>query len=188
MEGVVIYKSKYGATEQYARWIGSALMLPVIEAGEIVNSELPKYDFVILGSSVYIGKLFIKKWLKKNLPTLLNKKVFLFVVSGTSPDQKAKLDGYLAGSLPREAINRTDIHFLPGRLEIKKLSWFDRFMVKMGARLSKYADVKGQMTTGYDRVNQQNIIDLVKAVTKFQKKDQKRVSVFNAPGRPHVEP
>src|SRR5664279_520789 len=134
MEGVVIYKSKYGATEQYAHWIGAALKLPVIEAGEFVNSELTKYDFVILGSSVYIGKLFMKKWLKKNLPILLNKKVFLFVVSGTSPDQKAKLDGYIASSLPREAINRTDIHFLPGRLEIRRLSWFDRIIVRMGAR------------------------------------------------------
>ena len=188
MEGVVIYKSKYGATEQYARWIGSALKLPVIKAGEFVSSELSKYDFVILGSSVYIGKLFMKKWLKKNLSALLNKKVFLFVVSGTPLNQKAKLDGYVAASLPREAINRTDIHFLPGRLEIKKLSGFDRFMIKMTARLSKYADAKDQMITGYDRVNQQNITDLIKSVIKFQKKDQQRASVFITSARPHVEP
>ena len=37
MEGVVIYKSKYGATEQYARWIGAALKLPIIKAGEFVT-------------------------------------------------------------------------------------------------------------------------------------------------------
>ena len=176
MDGVVIYKSKYGATRQYGHWIGAALKLPVIESQELVNSELSKYDFVILGSSVYIGKLFMKKWLKKNLPALLNKKVFLFVVSGTPADQKAKLDGYIATSMPREAINRTDIYFLPGRLEINRLSWLDGFMVRMGARLSKYGDVKDQMLTGYNRVNQQHIVELVKAVTKFQIKDQQTVT------------
>ena len=188
MEGVVIYRSKYGATAQYARWIGSALKLPVIKAEEFVSSELSKYDFVILGSSVYVGKLFMKKWLKKNLSALLNKKLFLFVVSGTPPDEKEKLDGYIAASLPREAINRTDIHFLPGRLEIKKLSWFDHFMIRMGATLSKYADAKDQMITGYDRVNQQNITDIIKSVTKFQQKDQQQASVFITSARPHVEP
>ena len=186
MEGVVIYRSKYGATTQYARWIGAALKLPVIETGEFVNSELMKYDFVILGSSIYVGKLFMKKWLKKNLQMLLHKKLFLFVVSGTLPDQKDKLDSYIAASLPREAINRMDIYFLPGRLEIKKLSWLDRFMVRMGARLSKYADAKDQMLSGYNRVDQENINDLLQAVIKFQKKDQQKSPAFIASAPPHV--
>jgi len=67
MKGLVIYKGKYGATKQYAMWIGQELQLPVASADRFHIDELPKYDFFILGSSVYIGKLEIKDWLKKIL-------------------------------------------------------------------------------------------------------------------------
>jgi len=83
MKGVVIYRSRYGATHQYARWIGNELNLPVFETNEIDADKLNSYDFIIAGSSVYIGKILIKKWLKNNLEAIWHKKIFLFVVCGT---------------------------------------------------------------------------------------------------------
>jgi menaquinone-dependent protoporphyrinogen IX oxidase len=70
MKGLVIYKGKYGATKQYAMWIAQELQLPVASADRFPADELPKYDYFILGSSVYIGKLEIKDWLKKNFKVL----------------------------------------------------------------------------------------------------------------------
>jgi menaquinone-dependent protoporphyrinogen IX oxidase len=71
MKGLVIYKGRYGATKQYAMWIGQELQLPVASADRFHTDELPKYDYFILGSSVYIGKLEIKDWLKKNFTHVL---------------------------------------------------------------------------------------------------------------------
>ena len=65
MKGLVIYKGKYGATKQYAMWIGQELQLPVASSDRFPIDELPKYDYFILGSSVYIGQLEIKELVEK---------------------------------------------------------------------------------------------------------------------------
>jgi len=164
MKGIVIFKSKYGATRQYAQWIGNELSLPVFETWELDTRQIENYDFVIVGSSVYIGKMLIKKWLKNNRKVLMNKKIFLFVVSGTPVSKKDKLDSYVNASVPAEVRNMCDIYFLPGKMIIKELSWIDRLMIKMGARLAKEEEVKKGMLRGYNDVKKENIGKLINAV------------------------
>lgn len=169
MKGIVIYQSKYGATRQYAHWIGSELNMPVVETGNLSAGQLNNYDVVIAGSSVYIGKLLIKRWLRHHWKSLLNKKLLLFVVSGTPPEKQEKLDRYMETSLPAELRDKCDIHFLPGRLLIKKLSFLDRFILKAGARLSGDEKTKSKMLSDYDSVKKENILPLLKAARKFQR-------------------
>ena len=54
MKGIVIYKGKYGATKQYAKWIGGELGLPVEDSKDIMENELSYFDFLLIGSGVYI--------------------------------------------------------------------------------------------------------------------------------------
>ena len=75
MKSIIVYKGKYGATKQYAEWLGEELNLPVLSAELADEGQLALSDFYIIGSSVYIGKLQIRKWLKKNLSVLKNKKI-----------------------------------------------------------------------------------------------------------------
>ena len=164
MKGIVIYQSKYGATARYAKWISTELDLPLFETGELNTGDLNKYDLVILGSSVYIGKLLIKKWLRANLADICNKKIFLFVVCGTPLNQKTKLDSYITSSVPAEVKNKCRIFFLPGKLKIKELSWLDLVKLKMGALLAKSKTVKKAMLTDYNDVKKENLAELIQAV------------------------
>ena len=166
MKGIVVYQSKYGATGKYAQWIGSELNFPVFETGELDPGQLDKYDLVILGSSVYVGKLLMKKWLKNNLKDLWKKKIFLFVVSGTPLNKREKLDSYISASLPTEFRNICDIYFLPGKMVIKELSMFDRFMIKMGARAAKSKAIKKAMLTDYNDVKKEHVTELLNSVNK----------------------
>jgi menaquinone-dependent protoporphyrinogen IX oxidase len=166
MKAIVVYQSKYGATSKYAQWIGSELNFPVFETEELDPGQLTECDLVILGSSVYIGKLLMKKWLKKNLKSLWNKKIFLFVVSGTPLNQREKLDSYIRASVPAETRNLCDIYFLPGRMVMKELSIFDRFMLKMGARMAKSETEKKTMLTDYNDIKKEHITELLNAVKK----------------------
>jgi hypothetical protein len=50
---------------------------------------------------------------------------------------------------------------------LRELSWKDRFMLKMGARLTKDPAAKKTMPTDYNQVKKENITGLVNAVTKF---------------------
>ena len=173
MKGIIVYKGKYGATQQYAQWLGKELNLPVFTAAELQNEDLLHCDFVIIGSSVYIGKLQISQWLKNNLAIIRDKKIFFFQVAGTPPDQKEKLETYMRSGVPEELRSKCEFFYYPGKMAIKELSWTDRFMLKMGARLTKDRDAKKNMLTDYNQVKKENITGLVNSVKKnfVSKKD-----------------
>jgi menaquinone-dependent protoporphyrinogen IX oxidase len=172
MKGIIIYKGKYGATLQYAEWLGEDLRLPVRTAEHIKEAQLNQYDFLLIGSSVYIGKLQIRKWLERNRTFLRNKKIFMFQVAGTPPSEKEKRQTYNRSSIPEAIINSCEFYFLPGKMVVKKLSWKDRFMLKLGARSTKDPAAKKAMLTDYDDVRKENIEQLVNRVREFSASDK----------------
>ena len=167
MKGLVIYKGKYGATKQYAMWIGQELQLPVASADRFHTNELMKYDYFILGSSVYIGKLEIKDWLKKNFYVLQNKKIFFFQVAASPVEQIEKRQSYNKASLPPSILKKTQFYYLPGRMIMRNLSGWDRFMLKMGAKLAKDPVEKKAMLTDFDHVKKEKVIPIMEGVRTF---------------------
>lgn len=168
MKGLVIYKGKYGATKQYAMWIGQELRLPVGSADRFPVDMLPDYDYFILGSSVYTGKLEIRHWLKKNYHLMKNKPIFLFQVAGAPVDQKEKRDGFNQVSVPINILDKMQVFYLPGRMLIRNLGTWDRFMLKMGARLTKDPVEKQQMLTDFDHVKKGHIFSLLESVRNLE--------------------
>ena len=167
MKGLIIYKGRYGGTKQYAMWLGQELQLPVASADRFPVDELPKYDYFILGSSVYIGKLEIRKWLKKNFNALQDKKIFFFQVAGSPADQIEKRESYNIASLSPAILKKIQFYYLPGRMKIKYLSTWDRFMLKMGARLTKDPVEKKRMLTDFDHVKKENTHPLIETVRRI---------------------
>jgi menaquinone-dependent protoporphyrinogen IX oxidase len=177
MNGLVIYKGKYGATKQYAMWIGQELKLPVASADRFPIDELPKYDYFILGSSVYIGKLEIKDWLKKNFELLQSKKLFFFQVAGSPIEQIEKRESYNKASLPTSILKKLRFYYLPGRMIMRNLSGWDRFMLKMGARLTKDPVEKKTMLTDFDNVKKENILPIIETIRNFTKLPEKQMEL-----------
>ena len=178
MKGIIIYKGKYGATKQYAQWLGEELNLPVVTTGELKTEDLLPYDFIIIGSSVYIGKLQISQWLNNNPDSIRRKKIFFFQVAGTPPDEKEKLNVYFRSGVPEEIREQCEVYYYPGKMIFNELSWKDRFMLKMGARLTKDPAAKKTMLTDYNNVRKENINSLVDAVKKFSAVTKDKVPVL----------
>jgi menaquinone-dependent protoporphyrinogen IX oxidase len=166
MNGIIIYQGKYGATEQYAQWLAGALHMPFLKADEVTPTILACYDLVILGSSVYVGKLTIGKWLKRNPDLLAGKKLFLFIVCGTSAEDKEEQQKLLDNNLEPGFRKTTGVFFLPGRCIVSKLSWIDRLVLKMGAMLQKDPRKKAVMSHGFDHMDQKSLQGLIAAVGK----------------------
>ena len=164
MKGIIVYKGKYNTTRQYAGWISSALGIPAVMADQITGENLRIYDFVILGSSVYIGKLQIRNWLKQNAPALLQKKIFMFVVCGTPPNDKEAQKKIISDNLSEELRNKSDIYFLRGRVIRKELSTIDRMMLKMGSMMVRDKAARKRMTQDFDGVKEENIFPLLNAI------------------------
>jgi menaquinone-dependent protoporphyrinogen IX oxidase len=148
-------------------WIGQELQLPVASADRFPVDELPKYDYFILGSSVYIGKLEIKDWLKKNFDLLQNKKILFFQVSASPPEQIEKRESYNKASLPPDILQKIRFYYLPGRMIMRNLSAWDRLMLKMGAKLTKDPVEKKTMLTDFDHVKKENALPIIEAVRTF---------------------
>ena len=161
MKSVIIYKGKYGATRQYAEWLGEALHLPLKTPEELQEADIKMHDFIIMGSSVYIGKLLIRNWVKKHEAVLKSKKLILFVVCGNgNPKEQEKI---IKQNIPHGLLDPSHIFFLPGRLIQSKLSWKDRFMLKVGAMMVKAPEAKKFMLQDRDNVKKENINAIVSA-------------------------
>jgi menaquinone-dependent protoporphyrinogen IX oxidase len=166
MKGIIIYQGKYGATEQYAQWLAGSLNISLIKASAVTPAILAGYDLVILGSSVYVGKLVIAKWLKHNLGELARKKIFLFIVCGTPAEAKDEQQKIIEKNVDPAIRKTTSVFFLPGRCIISKLSWTDRFVLKLGAMLARDPKQKANMNRGFDRMDKKSLSSLIAAVNR----------------------
>jgi len=122
MNGAVIYKSRYGATQQYADWMGKACKLPVLIPERIDGQILAACDFLVLGTPVYTGELLIKDWINDYRMILQNKELYLFVVCGSAMSNPLEQHQILRTNLPKNFIPPGNIFFLPGRLNIEDLT------------------------------------------------------------------
>ena len=147
MKGAIIFSGQYGSTEQYANWIDEACDLPVFNT-EAPYADLSDYDYLVLGSSVIVYKLTIRKWVKKHLPELLDKPVILFTVSGSPAGPE--LDQRVANSLPEKLVSHMEHFALRGRMNPKTVTRWHRILLRIGAWANKDPQAKKEELEGFD--------------------------------------
>jgi len=123
---------------------------------------------VVLAGSVYIGKWMMRDWLKENLSLLRRKKVFNLIVCGTPASNTAELTKLERNNIPVALCNEAETFFLPGRMIMSKLSWLDKMLLKMGARMQKDPSVRERMLRDVDNVSRENLDDAIKRIKSYQ--------------------
>lgn len=169
MNGAIFFSGQYGSTAQYANWIGEATGLPVFDVKDR-NADPSKYDFLVLGSSVIVFKLTIRKWVKANWNSIENKPVILFTVSGASAGPK--LDGWVADSLPKDLVACMEHVALRGRMNPKELPWWTRLILRIGAWNNKDPEARKQELEGFDFMDKSCIEPVLKLVQQHQTSDE----------------
>lgn len=171
MSGQIIYEGKYGATSQYAEWLHQILGIPVSTSKKINMEDAINASYLVIGSSVYMGKLLIRNWLKENAHIISDKKIFLFVVSATPGNAKEKLESYLL-SAPAEIRYRMEVFYIPGKIIKKNLSFLDNFMLHMGAWLQKDPVEKKKMLTDFNKIDINELNELIHSINFFEKEEK----------------
>ena len=166
MKGAIFYHGKYGSTRQYAEWISEATGLPVHSCKD-PTSDPSEYDFVILGSSIILFRLTIRNWIRSNRAKIRNKPVILFSVSGAGAS--AKLERWVARSLPEDLRSRIDHVPLRGRLDHSKLGWGMRMFLKIGSLFNRDPEASKDERYGFDYMDKNSIAPIVGLVEKFQR-------------------
>lgn len=170
MKGAIIYKSKYGSTYEYAQMLYKELGIPVMQPEAITDKELAELDYLLLGSPVYAGNLPLRKWIWHHRHILETKQLFYFIVCATPADDKEKTTQILSGNIPGVLQTGNPIFFLGGRIVRKDLSLLDRLALRMVASVTKDPVEKKAMQEGVNRMSQQQLDPLIKAVQLFTDK------------------
>jgi len=168
MKASIIYQGKYGSTAQYAQWLAGSTGLPLANASSVRTGFVARYDCLLLGSAVYAGKLALHDWLKHNLTWLAGKKIFLFIVCGTTADRKEQQQTLIDAHVDPLIKSNCEIFFLPGRLIVSKFSWKDRMMIEMAALLESDPEKKAAMIQGYDRMKRRELDQLLLRVNDYR--------------------
>ena len=165
MKGAIFFSSKYGSTAEYAEWIGQATGLPVFNIKD-TNADPSTYDFLILGSPIIYYKLSIHKWVKKHLNRLAHKPIIFFSVSGAPAG--AKLDGWIANSLPKNFIAGMQHVALQGRQIPEELTFYDRMMLKIAGLFNTDPKARKEELEGFDFMEYASIEPIVSLAKQLE--------------------
>lgn len=124
MKAIVIYASKYGTTEKYARWIGEALDAPVCEASGVKPGSLLDYDLVIYGGGLYAGGIIGAKLVTNN-PC---KALVVFTVGLATPETTDYSD-ILARNFTREQLSVIKLFHFQGGIDYGRLGVVHKAMM-----------------------------------------------------------
>jgi menaquinone-dependent protoporphyrinogen IX oxidase len=158
MSGVIYYITKYGATEQYANWLSQDLGFESknIKKGPKPGSE----DIVIIGSSIIMGKLKARNWIKKYWSIIKNKDVIILAVGGTKIGSKER-DEAMARSLPSDILHKVKVFHLRGRFDHLKINFLLSKMTKKAMENEKDPVVKKEWTEGFDDVKREYLKPII---------------------------
>lgn len=130
---IIIYKSKYGTTKRYADWLSQRLNVAAIDVSQFDTETLDRYQTVLFGSSVHIGKVKGIKFLKNNWENLSQKRVIVFASTG-SPKPSSKQQEVIEASLPAIICRHIKFFPLPGAYNYRKLDFTDKLLMNLGPR------------------------------------------------------
>ena len=169
MNGAIFYSSRYGSTAQYAKWISERTTVPIYNMKN--NKTNPaSFDFLVLGCPVIYHKLFLHKWIQRNLDHILSKPTILFTVSGASAG--AKLDGWIENSLPEALISHVTHIALLGRQNPKELTLFDRMMLIIGGLKNPDPVASREELKGFDFMDKSSIEPIVRLIEELRSEEK----------------
>lgn len=170
MDGIIVYKGRYGATQQYARWLSELSGIHNVIAEKVTDDELEQNNLVVLGSSVYVGKLMLAGWIRRNIKLLVRKKIILFIVCGTTANETEATEEIIRNNVPLEIKHMCEIFFLPGRVIHKNLSLKHRILFKVAGIFEKNPIKRRAFTEDWDKVQKENLNPITVAIKRVSQK------------------
>ncbi len=139
MKTLIGFGTKRGCTERCAKTLSEKFdgAVDLINLKEGKNIDISQYDKVIIGGSIYIGKIQkeVSQFCVENLNVLKDKKVGLFICCMGEGEVVEK---QLNEAFPQELIeNAVAKESFGGEFIFKKMKFFERVIVKKISKIDK---------------------------------------------------
>lgn len=123
MNAIVLYKSKYGSTKQYAEWIADELGCDVKDAKGVKINDILDYDTIIYGGGLYAEIINGVSVITKNIEKLDGKKIAIFSTGITPIDCREYYDKLVVEkNFTEEMLKKLKVFNFMGRMVIDELS------------------------------------------------------------------
>ncbi len=166
MKTLVIYTSKTGFTQKYARWLHEDLDCDCLPYAQRHIADLSLYDAVVFGAGCYVGRIRKLPWFKRQLPSLSGKKLAVFFTGAMGPDpadiQRLEWENFT----PRER-SQVRIFYLQGGLNYAGMTPLDKaLMAVFRQTLKASADTPDKRVTlqnishSFDKTQRENLAPL----------------------------
>ena len=131
MKAIVIYKSKYGATRTYAKWIADSLGCEAAEAKTVSAASLAEYDTIVYGGGLYAEVINGVSLITKNLDKLKDKKLIVFTTGITPIECRDYYDKLvIEKNFKPEMLEKIKIYNFLGKMILNELSLVHRTALK----------------------------------------------------------
>lgn len=142
MKTIVVYKTKYGSSKQYAQWIADALKCKAERLENIRLDTLSSYDMVVYVGSLYAGRVLGFKKVAKYLDVLQKTKLLLCMVGMTNPLEQDKYQNVFLYNVPEQFRDKVKYFALRGDQLFSKMSFIHRLMMNMPKSMTEKIPVE----------------------------------------------
>jgi menaquinone-dependent protoporphyrinogen oxidase len=133
MKSIVIYATKYGTAEKAAKMLKEKLQgeVALVNIMKEKSPSFKEYDNVILGGSIYVGKIQkeLTNYMKSNLSELMKKRVGLFICAALNEPEKLtqELNDAFPEELRSAAVAKEAFGY---KFSFEKMNFFDKMATK----------------------------------------------------------
>jgi len=138
MKTIVIYNSKTGFTQKYAKLISEELNCQCVEFKKAKKLYLSEYEAIVFGSWTMAGTISNLDWFKKKLNLLASQGKKLIVYSvGANPADSPEIKESIPKNFTEEQLKVIKYFYCPGGINYEKMKGFGKVILKALARSLK---------------------------------------------------
>lgn len=150
MKTLVIYASKHGTSAKCADLLSQSMKdnADVLEIKKAEHANLSQYEKIIIGGSIYVGKIQkeISDFCARNLDLLKSRKIGLYICSLAEKDSLTQMEA----SFPRELLEAAAAkENFGGEMRFSAMNFAMRTMMKMFSKSiaksdPRFSDIDGK--------------------------------------------
>lgn len=162
---LVLYKSKTGFSEQYARWIAEELECDLEDLRSFEKSNLENYSLIVYGGGLYAGVINgigkVKRWMREH-----PHKTWVVFATGATPDKQRYEELIFKTNFRKGEVRPSHFYYLLSGLNYERMGLLNRLLMSLFARIAakKQGTILPQRQTSVDLSSRSYLEDLLRYV------------------------
>lgn len=129
MDGIILYRSKYGATRRYALWLSEETGFACMDVRKADIQEVLRHDVIVFGGAIYASGISGLSFLRKHVGTLRGRKIIAYCC-GVSPYKDSMFQRIRERNMTG-ALADVPLFYCRGAWDMSAMTFMDRTLCAM---------------------------------------------------------